>query len=463
MGGQKLAPSLTVQTEHRQYRSAKSSPSLTVSAWDPKYVSPVPRPPEFRWFGGLRHFAIYVMCLLKSALLSYKFRDKQNHFHFTLINEAVVNASYTLTPDPKFKVFYTGNVDAVYVRKNMYLELTLDQTTSFVANFSTLEGILCYKCNDPANELPTFKHVTHISPSTTYVNAIEKLRDIMHTFNEKLISAGCNISPKSLRIEALIEKSNIWAGDPCLRLGIDKSSSSSSSDKNSDTSLPYMKKIVKFTSSDTVSSTGEVIIASPVRRFWLAGRIPLPKGETEKEEAVSTPSPSSVEEGMHIDERETPFNSVVVSDPADIEVQNITENIAQPPIATKPMAPSSDESEQRSILEKDLEMSDDSDIDDWGPECIHDHSRPGCRPIYPDCNHEPVYARPPSATSDKGEFTQDSAPMPPPSPGFLASLPVGLNIPAKSKKSEKHISIAVEPAKKPKHPQSMEYYTTDAA
>ena len=215
MVGHKLGFSVYARLEQRFYRSALLSPTINMTAWDSELngVSP------FHFLGDSRVFGVYVICLNKIALLHYINRSRKFHHKFTLINGAVINVTCTIESEElgtaTFRTFFTGNVDSMYVHQHMNLKLNLPQSQSMVSTYSSREGHACFNCNDPATELPTFKHMTNVEGEND-AETVLMLTDVMLAFNRRLMDLGCTLHPKTLRIQSIVESSNIFAGPPCL-------------------------------------------------------------------------------------------------------------------------------------------------------------------------------------------------------------------------------------------------------
>ena len=474
MGGVRLGSSVYAKAEHRVSRSAVLSPSMNITVWDPakKCIS------VNHWFGDARHFGIWVIPLNKIALLHYYNRSRQTHHEFTLLNGAVLHVSCKELSDSDalFQTYYTGNVDADYVSQHMYLELNLAETRSMVSSFSTREGIICFKCQNPASEIPTFKHLTAVSADDDAV-AVMLLRNVMNDFNNRLRSLGCSISFKSLRIQAIVEDSNVFGGPPCLRRDFYKSVTSSSS------SLPRtasQSDLQSFSDAfhqgngsrcrsargqgpadfaqqcmeackEFLKPAGLNAIVNPARSFWVRDRKPVDECVEPSAPAISS-LPSGVEKKRCNLEfvgpalgRESEFatDRVNLSAPiGELSVSNVRVfkkkgiSLTSSPELSKREDPRlvgvacPDEDEQRRIVAQDLHMSDDSD-DDWTHDCslVHD---PGM-----DVAEGPT----PSAAVNSAAVTPTS----PLAPSQLDALTGDLHSPVKSKKYEKHASPATPP------------------
>ena len=130
--------------------------------------------------------------------------------------------------DALFHTFCTGNVDLEYVNEHMNLELHLRQVQSMVSSFSIREGHTCCRCGDESCMIPTFKHLTNVQGADD-AETVKLLMDVMRDFVKHLVRLGCTFHPKTLRIQAIVDDSNIFAGLPCAgSLALPSSSSRSS-------------------------------------------------------------------------------------------------------------------------------------------------------------------------------------------------------------------------------------------
>ena len=215
MVGHKLGCSVYAKVEHRFYRSAVLSPSINVTSWN----RDLNRIADEHWYGDSRFHNIYVICLNKIALLHYINRSRRLHHKFVLINGAVLHVTCTIEDEElgtaTFRTFLTGTADPVYSNQHMRLCLSLPETQALVTTFSTKEGHTCSNCNDPATEIPTFKHLTNVEGGND-AETVYMLKEVMMGFSRRLLGLGCTLHPKTLRIQSLIEESNIFAGPPCL-------------------------------------------------------------------------------------------------------------------------------------------------------------------------------------------------------------------------------------------------------
>ena len=232
MGGHKLGSSVYARVEHRKSRSALLSPSITVTVWSTlmNCIS------DHHWLGDSRHWGILVVPLNKIALLHYLNRSSEWHHTFSLPGGAVLHVTWTelSETDALFHTFYTGNVDQEYVNEHMNLELHLRQVQSMVSSFSIREGHTCCRCGDESCMIPTFKHLTNVQGADD-AETVKLLMDVMRDFVKRLVRLGCTLHPKTLRIQAIVDDSNIFAGPPCAgSLALPSSSRSSFMPHNSD-------------------------------------------------------------------------------------------------------------------------------------------------------------------------------------------------------------------------------------
>ena len=208
---------------HRARPYSTLSNSITICSHDP--IADCMRLAKL--FCDQRLHSSYIIRLMMCARLSVKIdekklpEDKENkyEFSFTLfdnITKIHISKYEDETNQVMYRIYFstTGKRDKEYAENYLTAYVSDLGMDCHIEYFKTHESTKCSKCLS-SRLIPTFREAFKIKGKDDQ-HTMDLLYKSMHAENEKYLSYDLRIDTRYMRIKALIEPNNIYAGQTCL-------------------------------------------------------------------------------------------------------------------------------------------------------------------------------------------------------------------------------------------------------